>query len=454
MRVPHLRVPSALRASDYRDLLVAETVSALGDWMGTVAFIELVFAVSGSPAAVGGMLTLRLAPALVAGPVAARVATRWNPRLTMMAMNGARAAIVAVIPFVHALWWIFFWAFFLEMCSLIFLPARDASILHLVEEREDDLAVANGLLLGSSYGTLPLGAGLFAAVSALTGGPLSFVPFGRFGLAFWLDSLTFVTGFVLVARIRSLRSVSSMTTSEDIGTSEAGTFLRALRLPLIRLALPPVLAVALGLGSLFSLGIEFVRKTLHASDTQFASLIILFGVGAAIGMGVLQLRRPREPLAVLRPGVTTIGLVLALMALAPSLALAFVGAVAFGAAASFTMISGMTGVQTTLRDGTERQLGFAAVHVGMRIALVVGAVAAGVAAALVKGVSVPVIGMLDPARVVLFFSGVVVVTGAWVVGSTMALTGGRSNGPGLGPDDDSETPGHPLFQPRPTVSQA
>ena len=446
-----MRLPSALRASDYRDLLVAETVSALGDWMGTVAFIEIVFAISGSPAAVGGMLTLRLAPALVAGPVAARVVTRWNPRATMMAMNGIRAGIVAVIPFVHALWWVFFWAFFLEMCSLVFLPARDASILHLVEEREEDLAVANGLLLASSYGTLPLGAGLFAAVSALAGGPLSFVPRGRFGLAFWLDAFTFVIGFVLIARITSLRNVHSEDAADDVPASEAGTFLRALRLPLVRTALPPVLAVALGLGSLFSLGIEFVRKTLHASDTQFACLIILFGVGAAIGMGILQVRRPSQPLAVLRPGVSVIGLVLAGMSLAPSVGIAFAGAVAFGAAASFTMISGMTGVQTTLRDDTERQLGFAAVHIGLRVALVVGAIAAGVAGGLVKGLSAPVIGMLDPARVVLFFSGLAVVTGAWVFGGAVALgAGGTADSPSDGDDASSVTVRHP----RPSVSQA
>jgi len=446
-----VRLPNALRASDYRDLLVAETVSALGDWMGTVAFIELVFAISGSPAAVGGMLTLRLAPALVAGPVAARIVTRWNPRATMMAMNAIRAGIVAVIPFVHALWWVFFWAFFLEMCSLVFLPARDASILHLVEEREDDLAVANGLLLASSYGTLPLGAGLFAAVSALAGGPLSFVPRGRFGLAFWLDALTFVVGFVLVARITSLRKLHPEATPDDLPASEAGTFLRALRLPLVRTALPPVLAVALGLGSLFSLGIEFVRKTLHASDTQFACLIILFGVGAALGMGLLQIRRPRQPLAVLRPGVSVIGLVLAGMALAPSIGLAFAGAIAFGAAASFTMISGMTGVQTTLRDDTERQLGFAAVHVGLRVALVIGAIAAGVAGALVKGLSVPVIGLLDPARVVLFFSGLAVVTGAWVFGGAVVL--GAAPQAGSAPAADSDEP-VAILQPHPSVSQA
>ena len=405
--------PRVLRDSDYRDLLVAETVSALGDWIGTVAFISLVFAITRSATAVGGMLTLRLAPALVAGPVAARIVVRWNPRLTMMAMNAVRAGIVAVIPFVHTLWWVFFWAFFLEMCSLVFLPARDASILHLIDERQEDLALANGLLLGSSYGTLPVGAGMFVAVSALAGGPLRFIPEGRFGLAFWLDAATFMVGFALLARIKSLRGIRVGAQAGGDGDAEGG-FLRALRLPLIRATLPPVLAVAAGLGSLFSLGIEFVRRTLHASDTQFGCLIILFGVGAATGMAVLQLRRPREPLRVLRPGVTIIGAVLAGMALAPDTAAAFAGAVVFGAACSYSMISGMTGVQTALEDDTERQLAFAAIHVGLRVALVIGAIGAGVASQLVKGLHAPVIGMLDPPRVVLFFSGLAVVVGAWI----------------------------------------
>lgn len=420
-----MAAPRVLRASDYRDLLVAETVSALGDWIGTVAFISLVFAITRSPTAVGGMLTMRLAPALVAGPVAARVVVRWNPRRTMMAMNAIRAAIVVVIPFVHALWWVFFWAFFLEMCSLVFLPARDASILHLIEERKEDLSLANGLLLGSSYGTLPVGAGLFAAVSALAGGPLSFVPYAPFGLAFWLDAATFLVGFSLIARITSLRGVQVGRPAGD-GTEGPAGFLQALRLPLIRSTLPPVLGVALGLGSLFSLGIEFVRRTLHASDTQFGCLIILFGVGAAGGMALLQVRRPREPLGVLRPGVSVIGLVLAGMASAPDLAVAFVGAVVFGAAASYSMVSGMTGVQTALHDDTERQLAFAAIHVGLRLALVLGAIGAGVASQLLQGVNAPVVGVLDPPRVVLFLSGVVVIVGAWVFRSAAAVV---SSGP-------------------------
>ncbi|HZU72447.1 MAG TPA: MFS transporter [Acidimicrobiales bacterium] len=413
-----MAVPRVLRAGDYRDLLIAESVSALGDWMGTVAFIALVFAITHSATAVGGMLTLRLAPAAVAGPVAARIVARWNPRRTMLAMNAIRAGIVAAIPFVQAVWWVFFWAFFLELCSLIFLPARDGSIIHLLND-EDDLTLANGLILGSSYGTLPLGAALFTLITAVSGKAVTFLPGGRFAIAFWLDAATFVLGYVLIARITSLRGVHPALEDPESDSMGSMPFLSALRLPLVRGALPPVLGVAIGLGSLFSLGIDYVRHDLNASDSEFGALIILFGVGAAIGMAVLQIRRPKQPLRVLRPGVTAIGLILAGMSLAPNLWAAFAGAVGFGAAASYAMVGGMTGIQKALKDDTERQLAFAAFHVGLRIALVLGALGAGAAGDLIKHTSFPGVGRLAPTRAVLFACGLVIVAAAWIFGGSI-----------------------------------
>src|SRR5207237_775868 len=101
---------------------------ALGDWMGTIALMVLVSQETGSSTAVGGILVLRLIPAAVAGPLAARLAQRWDRRRTMLTMDLVRAGIVAVVPLVSALWWAYLWAFMLELASLAFLPARDASI--------------------------------------------------------------------------------------------------------------------------------------------------------------------------------------------------------------------------------------------------------------------------------------------------------------------------------------
>src|SRR3954469_13951489 len=120
--------PALLQRGGFRTLLVGQSISSLGDWMGTFAFMALVYQLSGSATAVGGILALRLLPAALGGPLAARAASRWDRRRTMVAMDLTRASMIALVPLVRGLWWIYLWAFLVEAGSLVFLPARDASI--------------------------------------------------------------------------------------------------------------------------------------------------------------------------------------------------------------------------------------------------------------------------------------------------------------------------------------
>ena len=179
-----MSVVALVRRPGYRDLLIGQGVSSLGDWMGTVALMALVLELTNSPIAVGGILTLRLLPAAIGGPLAARAAVRWDRRRTMLAMDATRAVMIAMIPLVRALWWVYLWGFLVEVASIVFLPARDASIPDLVSG-DDELPLANGLILGTSYGSIPIGAALFAAVAALP-----FAIDGRpYALVFFIDAL-------------------------------------------------------------------------------------------------------------------------------------------------------------------------------------------------------------------------------------------------------------------------
>jgi len=394
---------SIVRRRGFRDLLIGQAVSGLGDWMGTVAFMALALELTGSPLAVGGILTLRLLPAAVGGPLAARAVKHWDRRRTMLAMDALRVGIVAAVPFIRAIWWVYTCAFVLEVASLVFLPARDASIPDLVEE--EDLPVANGLILGSSYGTIPLGAALFAAVAALPVADLFDRPLA---LVFWIDAATFVVSLAFIARLTMLATDGTEAPPEDV------RFLEAFRIPLVRAVMPAAAAVALGLGALFSLGIVFVRDVLGASDTEFGVLIALFGVGALFGLLALQLRRGRDPLQETRLGVLAIGCIVAAFSLAGSVWMAYIGATAFGAAAAYSLSSGMGALQSRL-DGHQRILAFAAFHVVIRIGLSLAAIGAGLAGDLLGDVRWPWIGELEPSRVVLLCSGVLVVLSAALV---------------------------------------
>ena len=150
----------------------------------------------------------------------------------------------------------------------------------------------------------------------------------------------------------------------------------------------------------------FVRDLLGATNAEFGAMIALFGVGAAGGLGLLSRRRDADLLATVRTGVAAQGAVIVVFSLAPTLAGAFVGAVGFGAAAAFTLAAGMSVLQSRLED--ERVLAFTVFHVVIRAGLSVAALGAGIAADLVGGVNWPLVGHLEPERLVLFCAGALV----------------------------------------------
>jgi predicted MFS family arabinose efflux permease len=397
-------VRALLRRGGFRTLLVGQGVSALGDWMGTVALMALVLQLTDSSTAVAGILVLRLAPAAVAGPLAARIAFRTDRRSTMLVTDLVRAGMVALVPLVAGVWWVYLWAFLLEVASIVFLPARDASIPDLVAV--DDLDAANALVLGSSYGCIPLGAGAFALVAVLSqglGGRLAFAP------VFWIDAATFVFSYFMIRRLSLPGRAERAEDSERAGGTGSG-FAAAFRIRLVRAVLVPAAAAAVGIGVLFSTGIVFVRDTLGASNAEFAVLIALFGVGAGLGVVLLQ-RSEGSDLGAVHLAVAIQGVTIGVMSLAPEVLIAYLGAVMFGAAASAALTAGMTVVQREL-DGRERVLAFTAFHVVIRTGLSLAAVGAGVATDLLGAVSWPVLGALPPTRLVLLGAGAVVLCAA------------------------------------------
>lgn len=389
----------------FRRLMAAQSVSSFGDWLATFALMALVLDISGSAAAVGGVLALRLAPAALAGPLVGWIGSRWGRRRILLTLDGLRAGAVALIPFVRSLWWVYPWTLLIELAAVLAITARDASIRDLVET--DDLPLANGMVMGATYGAIPVGAGVFTAISALVWAG------GRFFVAFWLDALTFLTSFWFISRIREIPDEADLTPA-------SGHHIRlrdAWQVPVVRLTLPPVVAASLGIGTLFSLGITFVRDALGATDAQFGLLVLVFGVGAAAGLAVRQITGWGGVKAV-RIGVQAMGVVLLLMSLASGLLVTFLMAALFGTAGAYAIVSGLTVLQTDL-DDADQLLALGGFHVGVRMALAAGALAAGLAADLVGRVGgFGVIGLDEPIRVVMLLAGIVVVGAAWLVRPT------------------------------------
>jgi hypothetical protein len=159
----------------------------------------------------------------------------------------------------------------------------------------------------------------------------------------------------------------------------------------------------------FSVGIVFVQDTLGAGDTDFALLIILFGAGALLGLGLVQVVASDNPFRDMRIGVLALGIILALMGLSPTVTATLFGAVGFGAAAVASIVSAISGLQLALSE-QQRILAFTAFHIAVRVALGIGALVAGGAADLLVR-----LGVTDPVRLVLGGAGVAVSVGVVAV---------------------------------------
>src|SRR6266540_3146709 len=361
---------SALSRPGFRDLVIGQAVSSFGDWMGTVALMALVLDLTGSATAVGGILVLRLLPAGFAGPIAAGVAERWDRRRIMLTCDLARAGLVALIPLVRAAWWVYLWAFLLEVANLVFLPARDASIPDLVDEHE--LPTANGIVLGSSYGNIPVGAGAFALLTLVPTSWNGYLDSHQGALPLWLDGATYLVSY---AFIRRLSVLGPSRVAAGAGPRDGGRrgiwsgVVAALRLPIVRAVLPATITAVIGVGALFSLGVVFVREVLHASTAQFGVMVALFG-----------------------------------------------------AAAAAALVASITYLQETL-SGEDRLLGLTVYHIVFRVGLSVAAIGGGLAAQAFGPARLPVLGTMQPPALVLLSAGVVMVLGAALMPTSVAVPG-------------------------------
>ncbi|TMK83221.1 MAG: MFS transporter, partial [Actinobacteria bacterium] len=344
---------AAVRSTGFRRLLIGQGVSSLGDWVATLAFISTAFLLThGNQTAVAAVLVLRLVPPIFAAPVGGVVADRLHRRTIMVTCDLARAGLIAVVPFVN-IGLLYAIAFIHETISLFFLPARDASVPKLVPQSA--LAEANGLILATSYGSIPVAAALFSGLAAGVAHLPSGLPFVDLfqrhpnSFAFFFDAATFVFSASMIARL-SLTQERRRGNGQIVEDVIEGFRYIWARPGLRSLAYGLVLSM-FGGGVLFAVGISYIHQTLGGSDVAFGWLTALWGAGMGIGLAIVRLLvkdRGRGPTFLL--AVTLCGGVLVVMALLPFLWLAFVAAVVFGASFSVAILVALTTAQEMTED--------------------------------------------------------------------------------------------------------
>jgi dTMP kinase len=339
--------------TQFSKLLLAQTISSFGDWVGFVAVTALVINRGGSSGAyaVAGVMVARMLPAILFGPIAGAIVDRFNRKTLMISADISRGALYALMPLLGPLWAIFLFSFVIESLALLWTPSRDASLPNLVPRRQ--LANANALGLITTYGTLPVGGLVFAFLS----GGSDLLPWLRDNpesLALWLDAGTFAASALLVSRIqmpppapRALVRFDLSRAGKDI--ADGFRFLREHSLASAMTL--GIVAAFSAVGAVLALGPIFARDALGAGNTGWGILVTSFGIGMGIGMAssnkVVEFVE-REFVFVY--SIIAAAATLFVLALMPGIELAAVMTVVLGAFCGSAWVSGYVLLQENITD--------------------------------------------------------------------------------------------------------
>lgn len=424
------------RAATFKDLLTqpafsrllaAMTVSSLGDWVGFVAVASLVTAlVEGAAAksyAVAGVMIARMAPAVLFGPFAGAIVDRLDRKQIMIASDVARGVMYASMPLLAialGLPAVILLSFAIECLSLLWTPARDASLPNLVPRRQ--LANANSLGLVTTYGTLPLGGAVFAVLAGVAVGLGARIPFFRENteaLALWLDAGTFAFSAVMVAGVpirTPARGGAERLDLRRFGKDivEGVRFLLGHSLA-SRMTAGIVVAFC-AVGAVLALGPVFAQSVLRAGAAGWGVLVTSFGVGMGIGLlSVNWLVRYVDREAIFPWSMIGGAATLFVLAAMATLATAATLTVVLGALVGTTWVSGYVLLQENVAD-EYRGRTFGSLTVMARLGLFLSLVVFPVIAGTVGSYEVYVGGHrldLSGTRVALWLAGVgVILAGA------------------------------------------
>ncbi len=383
-------VRAVIRIAPFRRLWLVLGLSSFGDWLGLLATSLFAAAqVQGSTAqgaAFGGVIVVRLLPALLLGPLAGVFADRFDRRRTMALCDLLRFLLFASIPTVAlladsaviAVTWALVATFLTEMVSMFWIPAKEASVPNLVPKQR--LEAANQLSLITTFGVTPVLAALVIAV--LSRGLLLLVDDDRtrlwiepLDLALYINALTFLTAaFVVLFFIPQISGHGTDTGSVQRapgllrGLADGWNFVR--RTPMVRGLVYGILGAFAAGGAVIGVA-KFYAASLSGGNAAFGLLFGTIFVGLGLGMAagpalVRQLSRRRWfGISIVFAGISII-----LLAIAPHLAVAMPLVLCVGIGAGMAYLSGMTLLGLEVADALRGRI-FAFVQSMVRVVLMV-----------------------------------------------------------------------------------
>ncbi|MBN2026846.1 MAG: MFS transporter [Actinobacteria bacterium] len=376
-----------LRNRDFLLLWAGQMVSAIGDWIIVAILLALVKDVAGGKSwAISVMMLVKFLPAVLLGFLAGIIIDRVDRKKTLIVCDLSRAGLVILFAFSDRLLMILVLVFIIETFSIIYGPAKDASIPDLVEPEQ--LANANSLNQLTLFASMAFGTAIAASIVGLIAWLWKDVDPNR--AAFFVDSLTFIISAFLIFKIRGFRRLSEEERVKMSSAQVKQDFKEGLRYlwnhRLTRIILILDLACFLGGGTIYVLTIGFVNYVLGRGDSTFMAIlsVLLFGImaGSILG-GVLGGYVKKE--RVMGLAISGFGAGVIVFSLLSIVWLSFIVAFFGGVCMGYAIVGMITLLMETL-DEEYRGRAFAAIQVIMRASIFLSIMLAGPMADLITAI--------------------------------------------------------------------
>ena len=366
---------AVLRIKPFRRLWMALGLSSFGDWLGLLATAALAKDLASSSYtaqnfAIAGVFILRLAPAVLLGPLAGALADRLERRWTLVIGDLVRFALFASIPVVGTLGWLFGATVLIECAALFWGPAKDATMPNLVPRRR--LESANQISLVATYGSAPLASLVYAGLALGAEGLNGLMPrevIDPISLALWFNALTFLVSALVIWRLELPPSPRAARDHQGVLGSIVDGWRFVGGTPVVRGLVTGMLGAFAAAGFVVGLSQTFVSD-LGAGQPGFAVLFGSVFVGLALGMWV----GPRVLEGFSRRRLFGLSLVfsgffLVLLALIPNIVAATVFVVLVGLGGGVAWVTGYTMLGLEVDDEVRGRT-FAFVQSSARVVLV------------------------------------------------------------------------------------
>jgi dTMP kinase len=385
---------AVLRYHAFRQLWLVLGLSSFGDWLGLLAVAVFAGSLAGfaegnyaaANVAVSAVLILRLAPALLLGPLAGVLADRLDRRLNLVVGDVIRGLLFLSIPIVGTLEWLYVATVLVEITALFWMPAKDAMVPNLVPRRR--LEAANQLSAVATYGTAPLAALAFVLLTLLSGvlddlwGGFAAGIASPVDLALYVNAATFLTAAVVIARLplpeaaRGPAVHGAVTDPTGVPPAHPSVWRQVVEgwhfiahTPVVRGLVGGMIGAFAAGGFVIGLGLVYVAG-LGAGIPGYGVLVGAVFLGMALGLwqGPRTLRDMSRR-RLFAASIAAAGLVLVVVGLSPDIVLSALAVLLLGFFAGLAWVTGMTLLGGEVDDAVRGRT-FAFVQTSVRVVLI------------------------------------------------------------------------------------